>query len=240
MIDFGNAFGISRRRIHGREQSPETRSRAAVRVAGRGLLRSFLLTVALVGVGAGLDVSSAFGETVRSHQVDATKRPSKLSTGLRTVADAYRRYRTVNPAEGGGERIFRPPNGRLRLIDDYILVDAVAATDSAALAAELEALGARDVVAFGAIVSGEVPLAALDRMESLATLKVVRPSYITFRTGSVTSQGDRALRADTARADFNLDGNAIRVGVLSDSYDCLGRSGCRRCRRRSAGKRRRC
>jgi Ca2+-binding RTX toxin-like protein len=37
--------------------------------------------------------------------------------------------------------------------------------------------------------------------------------------GQVTSEGDRALRSDVARQQFNLDGSGITIGVISDSFD---------------------
>ena len=41
-------------------------------------------------------------------------------------------------------------------------------------------------------------------------------------TGSVTSQGDHAMGADSARAKYGYMGEGIRVGVISDSYNSLG------------------
>ena len=37
--------------------------------------------------------------------------------------------------------------------------------------------------------------------------------------GKVTSEGDRALRSDVARKQFNLDGSGITIGVISDSFN---------------------
>lgn len=37
--------------------------------------------------------------------------------------------------------------------------------------------------------------------------------------GADTSEGDKQLRADKARAEFAIDGNGVKVGVLSDSFD---------------------
>lgn len=37
--------------------------------------------------------------------------------------------------------------------------------------------------------------------------------------GSVTSEGDRALRSNVARQQFNLDGSGITIGVISDSFN---------------------
>ena len=36
----------------------------------------------------------------------------------------------------------------------------------------------------------------------------------------MTSQGDKALRADIARGLYGVDGTGVLVGVLSDSYNC--------------------
>ncbi len=40
--------------------------------------------------------------------------------------------------------------------------------------------------------------------------------------GSVTGQGDLAMRADEARNTFNVDGSGVTIGVLSDSFNTLG------------------
>jgi hypothetical protein len=40
------------------------------------------------------------------------------------------------------------------------------------------------------------------------------------RAGSVTTQGDRSLRANQARAESGVNGRGVRVGVLSDIYHC--------------------
>lgn len=75
------------------------------------------------------------------------------------------------------------------------------------------------------MVYARVPLAAL---ESVAALPFVRwvgpPSYSMRRAGSVTSEGDAAMRADIARAMAGLTGAGVRVGVISDSLGDLGTS----------------
>ena len=37
--------------------------------------------------------------------------------------------------------------------------------------------------------------------------------------GKITSEGDRAVRSNTAREQFHLDGSGIKIGVISDSYN---------------------
>lgn len=64
--------------------------------------------------------------------------------------------------------------------------------------------------------------------ELLAVLENIQASTLnksTFLTlsssGSVSSQGDRAMKADIARERFRVDGTGVKVGVLSDSFDFL-------------------
>lgn len=58
-------------------------------------------------------------------------------------------------------------------------------------------------------------------LEPVAMLPFVRwiglPDYATRRQGSVTSEGDITLRAEEARAAFQVAGQGVRVGIISDS-----------------------
>ena len=47
-------------------------------------------------------------------------------------------------------------------------------------------------------------------------------AHVMTPVGSVHSQGDAAMGADKARTLFEVDGTGVTVGVVSDSYDCLG------------------
>jgi subtilisin family serine protease len=57
-------------------------------------------------------------------------------------------------------------------------------------------------------------------MAATPGLKFLRPTLAMTRVGSVTTQGDRSVRADVARRESGVNGRGVRVGVLSDSYDC--------------------
>jgi subtilisin family serine protease len=142
---------------------------------------------------------------------------AKLDHALAVVSEEYFTYL----AQGGGAA-FTPSNSLLRVSEGRVIVDAVASGDVHALQADLEALGMQGAVAFGRIVSGRLPIAAIKGMAALASLQFARPAYVTTRVGLVTSQGDHAMRADVARATFGVDGTGVTAGVLSDSFDCLG------------------
>jgi hypothetical protein len=142
---------------------------------------------------------------------------AKLDHALAVVSDEQEAYL----AQGGGAA-FTPSNPLLRIIAGRVVIDAVASGDVDALQADLEALGMQEAVAFGRIVSGQLPTYAIERMAALASLPFARAAYATTHVGLVTSQGDQAMRADVARATFGVDGTGVTAGVLSDSFNCLG------------------
>jgi hypothetical protein len=117
---------------------------------------------------------------------------------------------------------FRSNDPLVRTVEDRVVVDAVAAGDVDILKTELEALGMQQAVAFGRVVSGQLPIAALPAAAGLASLRFAQPAAAMTRAGLVTSQGDQATRSNVARTRFGVNGAGIAVGVLSDSFNCLG------------------
>ena len=113
-----------------------------------------------------------------------------------------------------------PVSSLMHMVDDRVVVDAVADKDASVLEADLLALGMRSVAVHGRVVSGQLPIAAIPALERLSSLRSVRPSMTIRRIGSVTTQGDRALRADIARTNLGVAGAGVKVGVLSDSFNC--------------------
>jgi hypothetical protein len=88
---------------------------------------------------------------------------AKVDHALAVVSDEYFAYL----AQGGGAA-FTPSNPLLRVIDGRLVIDAVASGDVHALQADLEALGMQGAVAFGRIVSGQLPIAAINALAALA------------------------------------------------------------------------
>jgi len=117
---------------------------------------------------------------------------------------------------------FQPSQKLARVRDEKVVIDAVAVEDAGLLAQELVALGMKNLSIYGKVVSGRLPVAALEQAAQLGSLRLVRPAYAAAMTGTVTSQGDAALGADDARSGFAVDGTGITIGTLSDSYDCRG------------------
>lgn len=106
----------------------------------------------------------------------------------------------------------------------YVVVDAVAAphADGQNLLVELEKRGLESGEVYEHLVSGSMPVGLLDQVLNAPSLRFMRPAFFDTHEGSVTSQGDAAITADVMRASFAVNGTGITVGVLSDSYNCLG------------------
>ncbi|HEY6922976.1 MAG TPA: S8 family serine peptidase [Steroidobacteraceae bacterium] len=116
----------------------------------------------------------------------------------------------------GGLRAKLPP---LPLQDGYVRISAYG-DDVSGLRTQLIGRGMLDARKHDHAVTGRVPIAALSDIASISGLRFVKPVLATTRAGLTTTQGDHSMRSDFARAEFGVDGTGVRVGVLSDSFDC--------------------
>jgi len=80
----------------------------------------------------------------------------------------------------------------------------------------------RQVSVHGRIVSGWLPVAALEALPAVTGLRFARVATYRRAAGAVQSQGDVAHGTNQLRATTGSTGAGAVVGVLSDSYDCLG------------------
>ena len=158
-----------------------------------------------------------FGGGSASGQIEKNGPMAKLTDSLVKLHEQYTTYLTQRSAVP-----FSSSDPLVTLIDNSVVVDAVASGDANALKTDLESLGMQHAVAFGRIVSGELPVSVLASAARLATLQFAQPATALLNVGSVTSQGDQAMRSNVARASFGVDGTGVKVGVLSDSFNCLG------------------
>ena len=152
---------------------------------------------------------------------------SKAGRDLLVLHGEYRNYLRnylqTSDAHARGPSGFTSRNPLVaRIAEGYVIVNTTAEDDPEALASDLEALGLEDPAVFGRMVSGRLPLAAIPALENLGSLRFARAAYAMTLAGIVTSQGDTAMRADIARSTFGVNGTGVTVGVLSDSFNCLG------------------
>ncbi len=70
-----------------------------------------------------------------------------------------------------------------------------------------------------------VPIGFLEALAGHPQVRFVSPAAMaTTNLGSVTSEGDRTHRANTARTTFAVNGTGLKVGVLSDGVNSLAAS----------------
>jgi uncharacterized repeat protein (TIGR01451 family) len=104
----------------------------------------------------------------------------------------------------------------------FVVIDAIADQDANILRAALDLLGLQHGATFGPVVSGALPILALPDLANLTSLRFARPAIAVTDAGAVMSQADVAMGTDHVRNTFGVDGTGTTVGVLSDSYNCLG------------------
>ena len=117
---------------------------------------------------------------------------------------------------------FRPNNPTARLEGESVFVSAVASGDTEELVADLEAAGMTEVSSTGRLVGGLLPIASLEAVADLDSLQFMRPTRAITNVGSVTSEAVKALLSQRLIQVLGVRGRGITVGVLSDSFDCLG------------------
>ena len=165
----------------------------------------------------------AQGKSPQSGAGVAKAKKSKVSSDLMQVASA--------PA-GGAQRsaiaVSQVPglsvSPNIQVFNGYVVIEATSTTgDATALLRDLQAQGLQNGAAYGVMVSGLFPVGKLEALESVSSLRFVRPAYAPARNvGATTSQGDVALKTDLVRAKYGISGAGVKVGILSDSYNNLG------------------
>jgi len=104
-----------------------------------------------------------------------------------------------------------------------VAVDAVTRGDPARLKEALVALGLQHPAVFANDVGGWLPVNRIAAAAALGELVSIRASMPRARGVMVTTQGDFAQRSDVARANYaGLTGAGVKVGILSDSFNCYG------------------
>ena len=176
-----------------------------------------LCALALPVASGGYHIATpASGTTVAG--MDRVGAMSRVGFRLARVFTEYRIH-TASQAK----KTFRPRDRFLQFSQGRVLIDARTTDDGAALLDDLQKLGLRNGSRYGEAVSGLLPVAAIRQAAALDSLRSIHATLPPVRnTGSITSQGDVAMRANIARTDHGVDGSGVTVGVMSDSYNILG------------------
>lgn len=139
----------------------------------------------------------------------------KADAVLSKLVYEYEAHLSSNPG-----KIFKPKNTFIRYQRGRVLIDAYAESDGESLLSDLKRLGLEKSSHYRSVVSGYLPVGLVRSALQLGSLKVISASMPMTMAGTVNSQGDTSIEADTARTTLGVDGSGITVGVLSDSYGC--------------------
>jgi hypothetical protein len=107
---------------------------------------------------------------------------SKISPELLALYQEYSLKR-----DSKGEEPLSTKGVLVRIIDGYVLVDAVASGDVNTLKADLIALGLRNGVSFERVVSGQLPIASIPLLGELSSLRLARSSAATIQGKPLSS-----------------------------------------------------
>jgi hypothetical protein len=140
------------------------------------------------------------------------------------LADLLRHAPHADPSRVLADLHSMSPAARFKLSTDgatpLVSIDAVTRGDPAQLQAALEGLGLQRAAVYANDVGGWLPISQLQAAAARAEVHSIRAAMSRTRTGAVTSQGDFVQHSAALRTSAALTGSGIRVGVLSDSYDC--------------------
>lgn len=107
---------------------------------------------------------------------------------------------------------------------NFIGIDAIAINNDRQLLIDMESLGLIKGSRSGRIVSGLLPSFAIKDVVSLQSLnQIFRQRSVTY-SGSVISQGAEAIGVSDIVYQGELTGKGVKIGIISDSYDCLSQS----------------
>ncbi|MEM7584000.1 MAG: S8 family serine peptidase [Acidobacteriota bacterium] len=158
----------------------------------------------------------------RKAEMQQLKQSSWAKVDL-TLAGLAKEYEVFQQKRSFGNKAgFQPSDPGIVVVDERVRVDVVAATSTKELVAELEGIGFEVSSSFGRVVSGSVPVVALEKLAGAKHLQSARSALAVTSVGNVTSQGDQAQFTDQLRTNTGLDGSGVTIGTLSDSFDCLG------------------
>ena len=163
------------------------------------------------------------GWLATGHSEVPGKDGSKVSSIIRGVIKELRESGMTRTTGRSEEFRARSMKGIIRLDDEGNVQTYIYTEETSEEAREaLEALGARIEIVdeeWG-IVQAWIPFDQIDRVAGLELVKRIEaPDYGSTRTGIVTTEGDRILRANLVREAYGFNGAGTAVGVISDGVE---------------------
>ncbi len=139
----------------------------------------------------------------------------KLSYSLKLLQQDYSKSKKT-PIDFGG---------LVRTKGELVAVQ-VRVKDPEKLLSEFKALGMESPEYLGELLEGWIPVGSLEGLAKMSEVKHVsaipKPQ---LSVGRVDNEADRAMQTDALRQEMWLDGEGVKIGVISDSFNGLGNMG---------------
>ncbi len=140
--------------------------------------------------------------------------------GIRRLREDARQREQKKNEEGDPEKVRSRTLSPISADGRSVMIEATAAEKSAAsLLNDLRRLGLEDAHSTGRLVSGRLPISALQGAAKLSTLGGMMPSYARSHVGQVESEADTSHSAYDVRNEMGVDGAGQKICALSDSYN---------------------
>ena len=127
---------------------------------------------------------------------------------------------------GGADSIDRRNTPVNIVNDDHVLLTiTTTSTETSLLRARLESLGMNNISQYKHLISGAFPIKDLDKLGGVQGVSWVSSTKAARRDSSggiAYNIADVALFTDVVKKQENVDGTGVKIGVMSDSFDCLG------------------
>lgn len=195
----------------------------------RAIVCTFVLGVAFCSA------AQAQVKGVKPFSIDKKQKTSKLNSDLRNL---YNNATNPSAAQAKESPALDSFYRMMQVRGDKIVVDITVKDDAETAKAALQKNGVEITGVYGRMISAIVPISALPQLEKIASIRYVKPAYSrvqgTIRSHNflrqaqaaaatpVISQGDTAQRSYLARKNAKVNGDGVKVGILSDSYNILG------------------
>jgi len=127
----------------------------------------------------------------------------------------------------GGTQNVDKRNTPANIVDEgvVLLTITTSSTETSLVRARLENLGMINVSQYKHLISGAFPIKDLDKLGAVQGISWVNSTKATRRDSSggiAYNVADVALFTDVIKKQENVDGTGVKIGVMSDSFDCLG------------------
>ncbi len=146
-----------------------------------------------------------------------TKSNSKISPALQLIYNGVPEKQKTEPGVPFiNTDLYVIQNGKVR-------IEASAISKGVELERQLKGISATEISVYKRIVNAWIPIKNIMRLEELTELQYADVVYkVTPDIGSVDSEADSAMASKLAKRTYCLDGNGVKIGVISDSYNFLG------------------